>query len=145
MKKFYSLSLFILFYAIASATEIKHPNSSRYGYIENKGQIIDQNNQLNHAVKFLFNGIGLNVQLKANSFSYDTYTIERIPKKKTENDAPVPDKFKTPEEDLIYHFHRVDIEFLGANNNPQLVSEQPSSDYINYYTTGTPEEGVTFV
>jgi hypothetical protein len=116
--------------------------NTRQGYIENKGQIIDQNNKLNPDVKYLFNSNGLNIQLKANGFSYDTYTIEKNPLSKTNAINPLADKFQIPEEDLIYHFHRVDIEFIGSNINPQIITEQPSTYYYNYYTTGTTEAGV---
>ncbi|MDP1727312.1 MAG: SBBP repeat-containing protein [Bacteroidota bacterium] len=113
--------------------------SGNYGFIENKGQIIDQNNHLNPAVKYLFNGNGLNIHLLENSFSYDTYSIERKTKTTTEK---LSKKFDIPEEEITYHFHRVDITFMGANKNPKLIAEYPSSDYTNYYTTATPEEGV---
>jgi hypothetical protein len=54
-----------------------------YGFIENKGQISDQFDKPNPEVKFLLSiGNGMNVQLKKNSFSYDTYKIEFKEKKK---------------------------------------------------------------
>jgi hypothetical protein len=115
------------------------------GYIENKGQIIDQNNHLNPSVKYLYNGNGLNVQLRANGFSYDTYTIERKPRVKSESEQKIPEKFKEPEEDITYHFHRIDIAFIGASANPSIIADQANTGYTNYYTIGTDEAGVTFV
>ena len=41
------------------------------GFIENKEQIIDQNNKLNPAVLYLLNTPGMNVQLRKGGFSYD--------------------------------------------------------------------------
>ena len=58
--------------------QIKSPK----GFIENKGQIIDQDNKLNPDVKYLFNMPGLNVQLKSNCFSYDAYVVEQKKKEK---------------------------------------------------------------
>lgn len=115
------------------------------GYIENKGQIIDQNNHLNPSVKYLYNGNGLNVQLRANGFSYDTYTIERKPRVKSDSEQKIPEKFKETEEDITYHFHRIDIAFIGASSNLNIVADQANTGYTNYYTTGTDEAGVTFV
>jgi hypothetical protein len=43
------------------------------GFIENKGQIIDQKGKTNPDVKYLLNTPGLNVQLRKNGFSYDVY------------------------------------------------------------------------
>jgi hypothetical protein len=44
-------------------------------FIENKGQIIDQNNRPNPAVLYLLNTPGMNVQLRRGGFSYDLYRI----------------------------------------------------------------------
>ena len=118
------------------------------GFIENKGQIHDQNYQPNPAVKYLLTlNNGLNVQLKANSFSYDTYIIERTKREKREEE---PEMLRHPfdsmdDYDITWHFHRVDIELVGANPSPEIIAEYPSEDYLNYYNTVTPEEGATFV
>lgn len=117
------------------------------GFIENKGQIIDQNNIPNQSVKYLLNQPGLNIQLKANGFSYDAYVVDVIKKEKTVmGSMEIPNAVKNfvPSE-INYRYHRIDIEFIGANPSPILVAEQPGKDYLNYYTTGTPEEGITHV
>lgn len=101
------------------------------GFILNKGQILDQYNKPNPAVKFLLNMPGLNVQLRANGFSYDAYVTEQVRNEEISN--------------FNYKFHRIDIEFTGANPAPLLVAEQPGSDYLNFYTTSTPEKGITSV
>jgi len=122
---------------------------SNYGFIENKGQIHDQNYQPNSSVKYLLTlNNGLNVQLKANSFSYDTYMIERTKKEKKENEElEMPHHLfdSIDNYDITYKFHRVDIELVNANPNPEIVAEGASEDYLNYYNAVTPEEGATFV
>lgn len=143
MKISLSSLLFLLF--SFHTTAINKPVNQSVGYTENKGQIIDQNNKPNPIVKYLYNGSGLNVQLRANGFSYDTYTIERKPKAKTEIELNFPEKFEAAEEDIIYHYHRIDIEFIGANAEPTIVADQANTGYTNYYTSGTDEAGVTFV
>ena len=118
------------------------------GFIENKGQIHDQNYKPNPDVKYLLNlNNGLNVQLRTNGFSYDTYIIERTKKEKGKEEM---DMFRHPfdsieDYDIIYHFHRIDIELLNSNPNPEIIAESPSADYQNYYNTVTPEEGAPFV
>ena len=52
-------------------------------FTENKGQVHDQKFLPNPAVKYLLPLNGLNLQLKENSFSYDTYVIE--PDEKNQN------------------------------------------------------------
>ncbi len=129
-------------------------SKSHNGFIENKGQIHDQNNLPNAEVKYLLNTSGMNIQLKANSFSYDTYTIEQIKSPAIPiaiGTAPLRenksfDKLRTHSDyENIYHFHRVDIEFTGANPKPEIISEDPSENYFNYYTIGTGERGATQV
>ncbi|MBT7995649.1 MAG: hypothetical protein HN691_12300, partial [Bacteroidetes bacterium] len=98
------------------------------GFIENKGQIYDQNFEPNPAVKYLLSlGNGLNVQLKANSFSYDTYIVEAEEKAEASSFAEASDGKKDEMEmlrhpidsidnyEIIYHFHRIDIELINAN------------------------------
>jgi len=47
-------------------------------FIENKGQITDQYGHPNGSVRFLLPGLnGMNVQLRSNGFSYDTYTRDQ--------------------------------------------------------------------
>src|ERR1044071_2937404 len=72
-----------------------------YGFIENKGQVNDQNHLPNNAVKYLLSTNGLNVQLRAGGFSYDAYTIDKTnlsPKQLRNWGAGMPD--------ATAHFHR---------------------------------------
>jgi len=120
----------------------------RTGFIENKGQIIEQNNKPNPSVLYLLNTPGMNVQLRKAGFSYDVYSIEYKP-----NPHHVPSNNQNlrnpnPKNDSLvpeYHFHRIDIDLQNANPDPVIETSAPLKDYLNYYTTGTPEEGVTLV
>ena len=129
------------------AGTINKPVKSQYGFIENKGQIIDQNHQLNPSVLYLYNGNSLHVQLKQTGFSYEVWKVKGAassqPLAASKNPLPEANSQK-PEADSIY-IHRVDISFVGANQNTKITSFDPASDYINYYTTGTSEAGVTNV
>lgn len=134
MKKIYILVLACAFWTIQAGTK---PTT---GFIENKGQIHDQNFKSNTEVKYLLCLPGMNIQLKQNSFSYDTYTVEQ---KNTETKRETAlTKLKHPEVENMYQFHRVDVEFVGANTQPDIIAENPSETYYNYYTTGTSEQGV---
>ncbi|MFI5221789.1 MAG: SBBP repeat-containing protein, partial [Bacteroidia bacterium] len=113
---------------------------AQYGFIENKGQIVDQNNQLNKDVLFLYNSNGFKVQLKKNGFSYEV--IKTVRKAKIKN--PEEPEFMSSEimDDITFYVHRIDITFEGGNENAKITSYERSSDYINYYSAVTPEEGV---
>ncbi|MBJ7427639.1 MAG: SBBP repeat-containing protein [Bacteroidia bacterium] len=146
MKKFIQFLFLILVIAInANANNINKPISSQYGFIENKGQIIDQNNNPNPSVLYLYNGNGLRVQLRKDGFSYEVINTIKTPKAII--DERPKGKFVSQADSfyITYQTHRVDINFKDGNKNATLKSYQPANDFINYYTTGTSEEGVTNV
>ncbi|MEI6595670.1 MAG: hypothetical protein WCO28_08895, partial [Bacteroidota bacterium] len=163
MNKLFLLFSFLMFTTGLFAGTINKPVKSQYGFIENKGQIIDQNNQLNSSVLYLYNGNGLHVQLKQSGFSYEVWkmakganvaassqplasgklAISHQPLAASKNPLP-----EARSQQLIadsFYIHRVDISFDGANQNAKITSYDPAPDYINYYTTGTSEAGVTNV
>jgi hypothetical protein len=135
--------------------------AGRYGFIENKGQIIDQNNNLNPSVLYLYNGNGLHVQLKQTGFSYEVWKVAKgvagsqplASGKINEHNATLPianshpDSYRELEANIgdSTFIHRIDISFVGVNQNAKIISREPASDYINYYTTGTSEAGITNV
>ena len=63
--------------------DYKHKNH----FIENKGQIVDQNGKPNDNVLYLLNTSGLNVQLRKDGFAYDTYEIKQKENCKEESTA----------------------------------------------------------
>ncbi len=142
------LSFFVLSHILAqNKNEISKYSSQKfqYGFIENKGQIHDQNNKANPDVKYLLClGNGMNVQLKANGFSYDTYKTE-VKEKFIDDTFDKMRPNNEPRKDITYYFHRIDVELVGANTNPEIIAEEPSADYLNYYNAVTPESGATFV
>ena len=148
-KSLFSLASCVFFFGVLAQNkndiEKYTSQKNQYGFIENKGQIHDQNYKANPDVKYLLClGNGMNVQLKANGFSYDTYKTEV--KERIIDDSF--DKMRQNNElrkDITYYFHRVDVELVGANTTPEIIAEEPSADYLNYYNTVTPESGATFV
>ena len=146
MKK--TLSIFFLLLPLLLFSQSKFSTSRNMGFMENKGQIHDQDYQPNPDVKYLLNlNNGLNVQLRKNGFSYDTYIIERTKKDKMgEGFEMSRHHFDSLDDyEITYHFHRIDIELLNANPNPEIIAENPSEDYLNFYNAVTPEEGATYV
>lgn len=146
MRKLYLFLLFS-FYAITFSQQKKQPESN-FQFYENKGQIVDEKGNNNSNVKFLFNSKGLNVQIKKEGFSYDVYEIEKTKKKrksKKENLSSTIDRKQKDEFDYKFKFHRVDIDFLNANKNPEIIAEGKSTDYENYYNIPNKPEGVTEV
>jgi gliding motility-associated-like protein len=121
------------------------------GFKENKGQIIDQKGKPNPDVKYLLNTNGLNVQIKTNSFSYDIYETKKHPikhnkkEKQLSSTYPETNKEKSPDYTLEYIYHRIDIDFVNSNPKVELVTEQKSKDYDNYYNIPNKPDGVLIV
>lgn len=88
------------------------------GFIENRGQVHDQHGLPNPEVLYLLPlGNGLNVQLRRDGFSYDTY--------------------QTQPGDGHFKLHRVDINFSHANPAAELLALEPTGEVLHYPSTGT--------
>jgi len=120
----------------------KNPEPGMTGFIENKGQIIDQNNKSNPSVLFLLNTPGMNVQLRRDGFSYDLYRISNI-EQRTMNDEFSRNKLPATDHELfVTNFHRIDFDLLNANPSPFIIPSDPAPDYYNYFTSNVSAEGV---
>ena len=122
---------------ITAQTIVGKPMGSQSYFIENKGQLTDQNGKLNNDVKFLLPGHkGMNIQLLSNGFSYDTYFRR---KGKTLNSSPKETLNRTSRSRYspdTLEFHRVDIAFIGASVLPQIIAEG-KRPFKYQYTRGT--------
>jgi gliding motility-associated-like protein len=129
---FFGLALF-LFLSQFSFGQPTNFQNKQPGFIENKGQMRDQNNKPNSSVKFLLAlPEGMNMQLKSNGFSYDTYSIDDTTDKNSKSGLKgVASRFKK-KKPLKFRFHRVDINFIGANPSPQIIAEAPSLFCYHY-------------
>jgi uncharacterized protein (DUF2147 family) len=115
----------------------------QYGFIENKGQIINQDRMDNQNVRYLYNGSGLNVQLLQNGFSYEM--MKALPEQGSNSFGPPSDsKFTEPAKATCF-VHRIDFIFENANQNIEIIPSEPYSDYLNYYSERSGEFGYTFI
>ena len=123
------------------------------GFIENKGQIIDQNNKPNPGVLYLLNTPGFNVQLRRGGFSYDLYRISNIEQRflKSDRKSKFVDRCSlfesnpgssSRDSNSVISFHRIDINLLNANPDPVIETSDPSPGYFNYFTASSPSEGI---
>lgn len=144
----YKLLFFIVLITVSTFAQNKNKT---VGFKENKGQIIDQKGKPNNAVKYLLNSGGLNVQLRKNGFSYDLYEAKKHPinhshdEKKRPLPFPSKDNENRPDYTLEYQYHRIDIDFLNSNPKAELVTEEKSLDYDNYYNIPNKPEGILMV
>jgi hypothetical protein len=124
-----NLSLVFLFALAFSIDGLAQNTVTHTGFfIENKGQIIDQNGFQVSEVKFHLQSQNLNVQLKNNEFSYDVF--------RQTNSSSL--EGETPQ----YQFHRIDISFPGSSVDAILVPGIELRGYLNFYTQGTDAQGI---
>lgn len=144
MKKNHILSIALLIFGLNAWSQKQFNkevnNTSQIGFIKNNGQIIDQYGNHNPLVYFILNRKGMNVQLRSNGFSYDTYQKSVI----ESNDWDKEDQNELSITRPI-SFHRIDIDFVYANSQPEIIWEELEKGYINYYTHGAGENGITRV
>ena len=89
------------------------------GFIENKGQIVNQNYEPNNNVKFLLCNGNMNIQLRNQGFSYDIFKNEITEKEK------FPSKKQKKNNDKRY-YHRIDFDFVNVNFSAKYMSYDPS-------------------
>ncbi|MCX6252008.1 MAG: hypothetical protein NTX61_14810, partial [Bacteroidetes bacterium] len=150
---------FLFFFSFLAPCQLHPANkptfktSSVSAFIENKGQIVDQNYKPNPGVLYLLNTPGMNVQLRRGGFSYDLYQVRSsrftVPSSQStvgSNSSHVPSPMSQPSDSSTsINYHRIDIDLQNANLNATIETSAPSTDYVNYYTKGTPTNGVTSV
>ncbi len=124
-----TLSCAILFTCTNSFAQKKQSNFS--SFIENKGQILDQNQQQNKDVLFLYSGKGIKIQLRKSGYSYELFSVDGVPKSTNK-------KFQEPEDLLKTKMttNRVDVDFVGINSNFEVVPEQKSVSSASYFISG---------
>jgi uncharacterized protein (TIGR02145 family) len=130
----------------------KFSGSRPSGFIENKGQILDQNRKPEPDCFFLLNTPGVNVQLRRGGFSYDLYSVEKSKVKGQKSNEGFliedePSRIADPLSSIqhpasIIQFHRIDINLLNANPDCTIIPTDPTADYLNYYTAGSPQQGI---
>jgi gliding motility-associated-like protein len=141
----------ILKFFIFTIQSFSQNKNQSVGFKENKGQIIDQKGKSNPSVKYLLNSNGLNVQLRKNGFSYDVYEVKKTPSKDPRNERELSSHFQNnqkeeqPAYNLEYTFHRIDIDFVNSNSKVELITDQKSKDFDNYYNVPNKPEGITNV
>jgi len=96
------------------------------GFIENKGQVIDQNGTYQPDVLFIFQYADYNIILKKNGFSYTQY---RIIEKSFLSESDASNIKSITEADVT--LHRIDIRFIGANT-PLIIKENKLPYHFNY-------------
>jgi hypothetical protein len=102
-------------------------------FVENKGQILNQNLEDNKEVLYMYTGKGLKIQLRKTGYSYELFSIQNTPVFSREK------KGATDPAELLktkIFTARVDIDFQNLNENTQVIAEEKNKELLNYFTCG---------
>ena len=137
--KNFLLFVFLIFFVVECQAQVPLAELSRAIYsasafVENKGQIQNQFHKPNREVKFFLAGKNMNILLKQNSFSYDTYETNQktLPK---ERFNPIVATGKSVKDTTLLRFHRVDIDLIGANTLPEIICKNKQSAYTIHHNS----------
>ncbi|TAL69352.1 MAG: hypothetical protein EPN82_07355, partial [Bacteroidetes bacterium] len=122
-------------------------DNEKPGFWENKGQLPDQRGKEHHNILYYYDSPNLSIYLKNIGMSYEFHTyVRKLKDKKDVNriQNSYPTRFYEPYNKIL-KTHNVDIDFVGANKTPKIVTEGISEDYNNYYGSNYHPEGITFV
>ena len=155
MKKALLLSAFAIALAFASFARDNNTTTSQsfankkapLSFMENKGQIVDQNYQPRPDIQFQLkatNGLTIFVGDGAIHYQFakaaDSYRHLPEPRKPEDRFDP---KQMMEHDSTTYTLYRMDVELIGANKHATIITEDKQDYYENYYTTGTGENGAT--
>jgi PKD repeat protein len=122
-------------------------SGSTPGFLENKGQVRDQDGRPRPDVKFIYDHRGLRLILSENSFSYEICTVEKPSQLISEATGKLIEKkpggeISLPQNEKLL-VSRVDVTLEGANPHPDITVEGKTGDFVNYYKQYTGESGIT--
>ena len=135
----------MLFICFNQVEDVYALSGSDHGFIENKGQILDQHYKPNPEVLYLLNNPGLNVQLRKTGFSYDVYSVEYKlnPNHLISREQPTNSRVYQSDSLIpVYQFHRIDISLVGTNPESVVIPSDPLPEYLNYFTALASYEGI---
>lgn len=107
-------------------------NKGAIKFIENKGQVHDQNYKPRPDVLYSTMAGNMIVHIKNNGVSYQLYRIDKF---KEVEDPKTKEKRKEIDEQTIY---RVDLNWLNANKNFTQSVDEAIPGYDNYYLESCP-------
>jgi hypothetical protein len=153
MKLFiYLLAILGFFSTISAKQKVETYNTMQQSlFYPNKGQIIDQDRKVRKDVNYHYSAPGFSLSMMERGMSWTVTKAERFERKSKDLNTPSLAKAgATPLREgnldsLIFHTHRMDIEFVKCNPNIQSEVAETSDFYQNYFTEYTGQNGVTNV
>jgi hypothetical protein len=145
MKTFFLSIILILSQQLFSsaANEFGAATKARTGFIENKGQVVDQFGNSRSDVKYILQSQSFKLILKENSWCYELEKAEHFsdPKRKKFLNEIRDPQFDL-NDDVRFHSSRTEVKLLNSNLHPTIIAESESIDVVNYYKGKKPLDGI---
>ncbi|HPS63565.1 MAG TPA: hypothetical protein PLK82_10925, partial [Bacteroidales bacterium] len=86
----------------------------------------------------------MNVQIRRGGFSYDVYIVDKSEIKSQSSSDSSFNQFSLPlyPGTSLLKFHRIDFDLVGADPFCEMIAEEPSADYLNFYAACYPADGI---
>lgn len=125
--RFIQCILFLLPFSVFSGINKTPPHA----FIQNKGQVVNQDYLPNPDVLYMYSGNGIKVQLRKSGYSYELYSVENAPACKAGKRTDAADM-----KNITTHMHRVDVDFYGANASAEVMPASQKKELLHYVTYG---------
>lgn len=145
----FCLSIVYPSHGFAVETGKQKVKPTTFGFLENKGQIADQNGIINTDVLFLAEVPYGSIAVRKDGFSYSFIKATTDQDDNTSPgcsiyEHPVPDAGEGMDEPPAFEIYRVDMKLRDANPEPAAECSEMAADYNNYYLAHCPD-GITGV
>jgi len=115
------------------------------GFVENKGQIVTQNEQCNTEVLYLLKLSGFQVQIRKGGFSYE-FIQKHYAEKSAGYARAMSNGKKMAKPSLLKRtIKRIDVNFIGMSKNCKVQALDTEEVIFNFKNQHTPELGINGV
>lgn len=140
---FFSAFLFLLTSLNSGNCTAQEFKISGNGFVENKGQIVDQFGRINTEVLYLYKAKGFNILLNQAGFSYEI--VDLVGNQNAKVDSINGIRKSTDSVKATWQLNKIDVELIGSNPAPEIIAEGPSHYYENFYNVRNSPDGITMV
>ncbi len=136
--------LFLVFQFSAAKAIQPQFRSPSPTFTQNRGQVISTDSKAVPEIKF-YSGSPGGVQTYFTPTRV-SYVFPKIEVRRKQYLGDLPKEIPKPDsmEAMVTELYRMDVEFVGANPNAQIIGSDESSEYTNYYLGHCPD-GITHV
>ncbi|MBA2423270.1 MAG: hypothetical protein H0V61_08600, partial [Chitinophagales bacterium] len=127
--------LFIMFSSALLAVDKSSPAKVIPGYIENRGQIVNEVYQPRPDILFVYQSPGFTLTLKKDGFSYQLTSVESTNSNQPEAGQFQEPDFQEPDYDALtqYTVNGVDVNFVKPYKGMRIIKQDTADYHFNYY------------